>query len=268
MIDKVVIVTGASSGIGLAIAKEFASKGSKVVLAARNIDKLKQIEKDITNKGQIAYAVQTDVSIEDDARNLVEKTIEKFGDIHILINNAGISMRALFNDLQLKVIKDVMDINFWGTVYCTKYALPYILKNKGSVVGISSVSGFAPLPARTGYCASKYAIHGFLETLRIENLKTGLHVLIVTPGFTSSNIRNTALSSDGSPQGETPLDEEKLMSAEEVAQRVYKAVVKRKRFQIYTIIGKAVRVFNFFFPRFTDKMVYNQMAKEPNSPLK
>ncbi len=268
MVDKVVIVTGASSGIGLAIAREFANNGSKVVLAARNYDKLQEIEKDIISKGKIAFAVKTDVSIEEDAKNLIEKTIEKFGDIHILINNAGVSMRAMFNDLNLDVIKKVMNINFWGTVYCTKYALPYILKNKGSVVGISSVSGFSPLPARTGYCASKYAIHGFLETLRIENLKTGLHVLIVTPGFTSSNIRNTALSADGSPQKETPRNESKMMSAEEVARRVYRAVKKRKRFQVYTVIGKAVRIFNYFLPRFTDNMVYKQMAKEPNSPLK
>jgi len=268
MKGKVVIITGASSGIGLAIAKEFASKSSKVVLAARNFEKLKQIENEILSKNQIAYAVKTDVSIESDVENLINKTIKKFGEIHILINNAGVSMRAMFNDLNLDVIREIMDINFWGTVYCTKYALPYILKNKGSVVGISSVSGFAPLPARSGYCASKYAIHGFLETIRIENLKTGLHVLIVTPGFTSSNIRNTALSADGSPQKETPRDEDKMMSAEEVAHRVYKAVKKRKRFQVYTVIGKAIRVFNFFLPRFTDNRVYKQMAKEPNSPLK
>ncbi len=268
MTDKVVIVTGASSGIGLALAKEFANKGSKVVLAARNFDKLKKIEKEIISKNQIAFAVKTDVSIESDAENLIKKTIEKFGEIHILINNAGISMRAMFNDLDLNVIRKVMNINFWGTVYCTKYALPYILKNKGSVVGISSISGFAPLPARTGYCASKYAIHGFLETLRIENIKTGLHVLIVTPGFTSSNIRHTALSADGTAQKETPRDEEKMMSAEEVARRVYKAIKKRKRFQVYTVVGKAIRIFNFFLPRFTDNRVYKQMANEPNSPLK
>lgn len=268
MNNKVVIVTGASSGIGLAIAKEFASKGSKVVLAARNYNKLQQIETEILEKGQFAYAVETDVSKELEVKRLIEKTVEKYGDIHILINNAGISMRANFVDLNLDVFRKVMEINFWGTVYCTKYALPYILKNKGSVVGISSVSGFSPLPARTGYCSSKYGIHGFLETLRIENLHLGLHVLIVAPGFTKSNIRNTALSADGNIQKESPRDEEKMMSAEEVAIRTYKAVIARKKFIVLTLIGKSIFWMHKFFPSFINRIVFNQMKKENNSPIK
>ena len=218
--------------------------------------------------GYEVYAVPTDVSKNNDCKNLIKKTIDEYGNIDILINNAGISMRALFEDLDLKVLKNLMDINFWGTVFCTKYALPYLLKSKGSVVGVSSIAGFKGLPGRTGYSASKFAIHGFLETLRTENLKKNLHVLIACPGFTNTNIRRTALNKNGSQQGETPRDEDKMMSPEEVAVRIRKAVEKRKRTLILTTQGKMTVLLNKLFPKLMDKMVYNHMAKEPDSPFK
>ena len=147
-----------------------------------------------------------------DCQHLISETISKFKKIDVLINNAGISMRATLEDMNLSVMKKVMDINFYGTVFCTKYALPHILKSKGSVVGVSSIAGYKGLPARTAYSASKFAMQGFLESLRIENLKKGLHVLIACPGFTASNIRNTALSKDGEVQKESPRDESKMMT--------------------------------------------------------
>jgi short-subunit dehydrogenase len=268
MKNKVVVITGASSGIGLAMVNEFATRGAKVVLAARTIEKLDEISKDLNAKGHESLVVKTDVSIENDCKNLITQTINKFGKIDILINNAGISMRAIFEEVDLAVLRQLMDINFWGTVYCTKYALPYLLKEKGSVVGVSSIAGFKGLPARTGYSASKFAMQGFLETLRIENLNQGLHVLIAAPGFTASNIRKTALAKDGSMQGETPLKEDKLMSSEEVAMHVANAVEKRKRTLILTTQGKMIVFLNKFFPKMMDRMVYNHMAKEPNSPIK
>ena len=153
--------------------------------------------------------------MEEDCRNLIEHAVARFGRIDILVNNAGISMRAMFKDLDLNVIRRLMDVNFWGTVYCTKYALPHILKTEGSVVGVISIAGFKGLPARTGYSASKFAIYGFLDTLRVEHLKDNLHVMIFAPGFTASNIRESALVADGSHQGETPRDENKMMTAQE-----------------------------------------------------
>ncbi len=266
--EKVVIITGASSGIGKALAIECASKGAKVVIAARNIEKLSETEKIIKQKNGEVLSVKADVSHEEDCRNLINAAVQKYGDIHVLINNAGISMRAIFEELDLKVIKQLMDINFWGTVFCTKYALPYLLKNKGSVTGVSSVAGYKGLPGRTGYSASKFAMQGFLEVLRIETLKKGLHVLIACPGFTSSNIRNTALSKNGSMQGESPLNEDKLMTSEEVAKRIVKAIEKRKDRIVMTTQGKLVVTLNKFFPKLIDKMVYNHMAKEPDSPFK
>jgi short-subunit dehydrogenase len=177
-------------------------------------------------------------------------------------------MRALFEDTDLSVIRKLMDINFWGTVYCTKYALPSLLDSKGSLIGVSSIAGYKGLPGRTGYSSSKFAMQGFLETIRIENMKKGLHVLIACPGFTASNIRNTALNEKGEVQGESPRDEGKMMSAEEVARHITQAIQKRKHRLTLTTQGKLTVWLNKFFPKFLDKQVYKHMAKEPDSPFK
>lgn len=268
MKNKVVIITGASSGIGEACAIAYASNGAKIVIAARNIEKLNNVANKIREIGAEVLSVKCDVSIKEDCKKLTEQTIAEFGRIDILINNAGISMRAIFNDMELDVMEKIMAINFFGTVYCTKFALPHILKNKGSVVGVSSIAGYVGLPARTGYSASKYAMQGFLDALRTENLKTGLHVMIACPGFTASNIRNTALSKDGSAQSESPRDEAKMMTAEQVADFIMKGIEKKKRTLVLTSQGKLVVLLSKFFPKFVEKQVYGHMAKEPNSPIK
>jgi len=268
MKDKVVVITGATSGIGKALAFEFASKGSKVVVGARNHEKLIEVTEEIKlNGGDSAFA-HTDVSIEADCKNLILTAIERFGQIDILINNAGISMRALFEDVDLKVIEELMNVNFWGTVYCTKYALPHILEQKGSIVGISSIAGLKGLPGRTGYSASKFAMQGLLESIRIENLNSGLHVLMAYPGFTASNIRITSRGSEGQMQGESPRNEEKMMTSEQVAKYIYKAVDKRKNKLVLTTQGKLTVFINKFFPWWLDSLVYKEMAKEPDSPFK
>ncbi len=267
MKDKIVVITGASSGIGKALAYEFASRGASLVLAARRMDRLQQIEQELT--GTEILSVQADVSKEEDCENLMKQAVDRFGQIDVLINNAGISMRALFADLDVSVMKRLMDVNFWGTVYCTKSALPHLLKTKGSVVGVISIAGYVGLPARTGYSASKYAIRGFLDALRIENLKTGLHVLVAAPGFTASEVREVALTQDGSAQGQTPRDESKMMTAEECAKHIANAVKKRKRELILTFVeGKLTVFLGKFLPRLLDKLTFNHMRKEPDSPFK
>ncbi len=266
MKNKVIIITGASSGIGKALAIESFSRGAKVVLAARNIEKLSAITNEWDTQKYLL--VRADVRKESDCLNIIQSASEKFGHINILINNAGISMRALFEEVDLEVIQNLMNTNFWGTVYCSKFALPYLLQTKGSLVGVSSVAGYKGLPGRAGYSASKFAMQGFLEVLRIENMKKELHVLIACPGFTASNIRNVALSKDGSQQGETPLDETKLMSAETVAKHIIRAIEKRKDRLVLTSQGKMTVLLNKFFPKLMDKMVYNHMAKETDSPFK
>ena len=267
--NKIVIITGASSGIGKSMAIEFAKQGANLVLAARQFVTLCQITEGLEKQYQIkALAVQCDVSVEDDCGHLIKQTLTTFGKIDVLVNNAGISMRALFKDVDLKVLKTVMDVNFWGTLYCTKYALPELLKTQGSVVGVSSIAGIKGLPGRTGYSASKFAMNGFLDALRVENLKTGLHVMTALPGFTASNIRNTALAADGSKQGESTLEEDKMMTSDEVAQLIVKGVENRSRTVIMTGQGKLTSFLNKFFPGFLDKMVYKTIAKEKNSLLK
>lgn len=265
--DKVIIVTGASSGIGLASARKFGSLGARVVMAARSLDRLLELAPSVAPAGNV-LCVKCDVTSEDDCRRLIDDAVGRFGGIDILVNNAGISMRAMFKDLDLKVIHSLMDVNFWGTVNCTKFALPYLLERKGQLVGVISIAGYSALPARTGYSASKYAVRGFLDTVRIEHLKDGLNVLVFAPGYTASNVRNAALTADGSAQGETPLDEGKLMSAEECAAHLARALERRRSRVTLTPLGKLTVLFHRIFPRLTDRLTYSFIARETGSPFK
>jgi len=267
--DKIIIITGASSGIGKSLAYEFAKRGANLVLGARQYVALCEITQDLEQKyGIRAVAVQCDVSVEEDCAHLIKQTLLTFKKIDVLVNNAGISMRALFKDVNVDVLKQLMDVNFWGTVYCTKYALPEITKTKGSIVGVSSIAGYKGLPGRTGYSASKFAMNGFLDALRVENLKTGVHVLTACPGFTASNIRNTALDKNGTQQGESTLHEEKMMTSDEVAKIIADGVENRSRTLIMTGQGKLTVTLSKFIPAVLDKLVYNVFSKEKNSLLK
>lgn len=270
---KVIIITGASSGIGLASARLLGAHGNCLVLAARSLDRLEAVAAEIladpsTPPETEILCVRTDVSVEEDCRRMVEQALARFGRIDILINNAGLSMRALFIDTDLSVIRRLMDVNFWGTVYCTKYALPSILAQKGSVVGVISTAGYAGLPARSGYSSSKFAVRGFLDTLRIEHVNDGLHVLVFAPGFTTSNVRNAALTADGTPQGSSPRDESRMMSAEKVARKLERAIVRRKREVILTFIAHVELFVQRHLPRHMDRWAYDYMKREPGSPLK
>ncbi|PSL44964.1 short-subunit dehydrogenase [Chitinophaga niastensis] len=263
--NKTVVITGGSSGIGKALVTELLAQGATVAVCGRKQAALDALHHEINNAALFTFVA--DVSVEADCKSFIESTIAKFGKIDILINNAGISMRAMFRDLDISVLKSLMDINFWGTVYCTKFAYPAILASKGTIVGVSSIAGYRGLPARTGYSASKFAMQGFLEALRTENLHTGVNVMWVCPGFTSSNIRNTALNPQGQAQSETPLSEDKLMSAEAVATAIAKAIVKRKRTLVLTSQGKLTVLLSKLFPGMLDGLVYNHFKKEPGSPL-
>ncbi len=268
MKNKVVIITGASSGIGKALAFTFGQAGANIVITGRKKEPLFEVSEALTKQGIDNLPIVSDVSIEADNADVINKTIAKYGKIDVLINNAGISMRSMFEDCDMDVIKKVMDINFYGTVYATKYALPYIKETKGSIVGVSSIAGYRGLPVRTGYSASKFAMNGFLEALRTELLHTGVHVLTACPGFTASNIRVASLGSDGNSKGESMRDEGNMMSSEEVAQHILKAVKNRDRDMVLTLQGKMVVFLNKWLPKLTDKLTYNALAKEKDSPLK
>lgn len=268
MKDKVVIVTGGSSGIGRSLATVFGKRGAQVVFTGRNQARMDDVSKEFEMLGIRHLALVLDSASEEDNRTMVDATIKEFGRIDVLICNAGISMRALFEAVEIDVFKKLMDINFYGTLYATKYALPYLLESKGSIIGISSINGYRGTPARTAYTASKYAMQGFFESLRTEVMKRGVHILVVCPGFTGTNIRNTALTADGKVQGESPRDESKMMTADTVAEKTYMAYRKRKRDLILTTQGKLAVWLNKWIPGRMDKIVYNVMAKEPDSPFK
>jgi short-subunit dehydrogenase len=258
--DKIVAVTGGTDGIGKALVDQLLADGAKVATCGRNHDKLYRLQSEYPSYP--LHTVVADVSSENDCRHFIETTIQVFGGIDILVNNAGISMRALLKDASIDVIRKVMDINFFGTVYCTKYALDALIRSKGVIVGISSIAGYRGLPGRSGYSASKFALQGWLEAIRTELMDDGVHVMWVCPGFTTSNIRNAALNNEGKSQGETPLDESSLMSAEECSRHILDAVRHRKRTLVLTFTGKRTVVMNKLFPGWADRLVRNFFFKE------
>jgi short-subunit dehydrogenase len=268
MKDKVVVITGGSSGIGKALAKEFGKHGSKILITGRNVENLEKAVDELTREGVAVAGFQADVSCEEDNKKMAEEAVKQFGRIDVLVNNAGISMRALFEDVDMDVLKKVMGINFYGVLYATKYCLPEIIKNKGSVIGISSVAGYRGLPGRTGYSASKFALNGFLEVLRTELMTKHVNVLTACPGYTSTNIRKRSLTKDGTILGESPRDENSMMSADECAHHIYKATIKRKKILILTKQGKLTVFMNKWFPVWADKLVYNIMARDHDIPVK
>lgn len=258
--NKVVVVTGGTEGIGKALVEQFLLAGAQVATCARNQDKLYRLQSEFP--AYPLHAVLADVSVENDCRHFIESSLRTFGGIDVLINNAGVSMRALLKETTPDVIKKVMEINFFGSMYCTKFALDSIVARKGSIVGISSIAGYRGLPGRSGYSASKFALQGWLEAIRTELLDDGVHVMWVCPGFTASNIRAAALSKDGQAQGESPMDEGKLMTAGEVAKEILQAVKKRKRTLVLTFTGKQTVFLNKFFPALSDRLVKNFFFKE------
>lgn len=265
---KVIIVTGATSGIGESCAKIFGMQGAKIVLTGRSRLKLDNALVKLQKEGIECLGILSDAGSENDNQKMAEQVITHYGKIDILINNAGITMRSLFQDLDLEVFRKVMDTNFWGAVYATKYCLNEIIKNRGSVIAVSSVNGFRGTPARTAYTASKYAMNGFFESLRTEVMRKGVHVLVACPGFTASNIRKNALLGDGSIQSESPREENRMMTSDEVAYQILKATLKRKRDIVLTTEGKLASFLNKWVPGMMDRVVYNHMAKEKDSPFK
>ena len=251
--DKVVAITGGSDGIGKALIEVLIPLGAKIATCGRNYDKLYQLQMEYAQN--MLHAIVCDVSKESDCQRFIESTIKTFGGIDILINNAGVSMRALVNELDVEVIRKVMDVNFFGAVYCTKFALPSLMSRNGTIVGVSSIAGYRGLPGRSAYSASKFALQGWLEALRTEMLEENVHVMWVCPGFTTSNIRHAALDQQGNPFGETSMDEGKMMPAHEVAQQILTAIEKKKRTMVMTFTGKRTVLMNRFFPSLTDKLV-------------
>ena len=253
--DKVIIVTGASEGIGRALCLALAMQKPKLVLAARNEDRLNELKAEIESKGAQAFVVPTDVSQENSCKELIEKTTNHWDRLDVLVNNAGRTMWTTLEQISdTSIIEQIMRINYLGAAYCTYYALPYLKQSKGRIAAVSSVAGLTGVPTRTAYCASKHAMFGFFDALRVELMDSGVTVTMIAPDFVLSEIHRRAFAGDGSPLGESPVQEEKIMTAEECAKQIVEALENRKRLLIMGGRGKVGRWIKLIAPGLIDRV--------------
>jgi short-subunit dehydrogenase len=237
--DKVVVITGASSGIGRELAYQFAEQGARLSLAARDKERLTTAAGECEARGGRAIAVVTDVSEQAQCAQLIQRTAENYDRIDMLVNNAGITMWANFEDVSdISFYEQIMRVNYLGSVYCTYYALPFLKKTKGQIVAISSLAGKNGLPKRSGYAASKHAMVGFFDTLRIELAEYGISVTMIYPDFVATETHKRAFGANGKPMGKSPVREGEVMSAERCAKLIIQAAAARKRELIMTWRGK------------------------------
>lgn len=253
--ENVVVLTGATQGIGKALALELARRGAWLALAARDIERLETVAEECRRLGGRAIALQTDVREQVQCQRLIARTVNEYGRIDTLINNAGISMWARFEDMHdLTPLETVMQTNYFGSVYCTSAALPYLKRSRGRIVAVSSLAGKSGIPTRSGYAASKHAMQGFFDTLRIELAGEGVSVTVACPDFVASEVRSRAFGPDGKPLGESPVQESKVMTAETCARLILKAAARRQREEIMGLRGKAGLWLKMVAPGLVDRI--------------
>lgn len=253
--NKTIIITGASEGIGRALALELAPQAPRLVLAARNRERLESLAKECEAAGATTLVCRCDVTGKADCETLVRNSIDRFGQIDILVNNAGATMWAEFSEVSdLLIFRELMDINYLGAVYCTHFALPYLLESRGLIVAVASLAGLTGVPSRTGYAASKHAMVGFFDSLRIELRTTGVGVCIIAPDFVVSQIHRRARKGDGEIMGDTPMQEARIMSAEDCAALIASAMQKRQRLMITSARGKMGRWLKLIAPALIDRI--------------
>ncbi len=259
--DKVVIITGASRGIGRELARQLTDQGARLVLAARNAERLEMVKAECLKRGGLAIAVRTDVSIPAQCEELVQRTLDEYGRIDVLVNNAGITMWAKFEAVSdLSIFEQIMRVNYLGSVYCTYYALPYLKQSRGRIIGISSLSGKTGVPTRSGYAASKHAMTGFFDSLRIEVASYGVSVTMIYPGFVASEDRARAFGPDGKPLERSPVHESEVMTVEMCARLIIGAIANRKRELVMTLRGKLGQWLKLITPGLVDRIA-NQAIK-------
>jgi short-subunit dehydrogenase len=255
-LKKAVIITGASAGIGRELSLMLAEQGAWLALAARNAEKLEEVAAQCRQRGGKAVVVPTDVTEQSRCRNLIERTVVEYSRIDVLINNAGISMWARFNEItDLSLIEQIMRVNYFGSVYCTHYALPFLKETQGRIVGISSLTGKTGVPTRSGYAASKHAMAGFFDTLRIELAGYGVSVTMIYPGFVATEVRQRAFAKNGEPLRISPVREDEVMTVETCARLIVQAAVQRKREVVMTLRGKLGMWLKLIAPGLVDRIV-------------
>lgn len=260
---QVVLVTGASSGIGAELARQFASAGARVALAARNRARLEEIADECRQAGAEAFVVTGDVALEADCRHIVESTVAHFGQLDTLVNNAGLGSSGRFDEVtDLSIFDTLMRVNYLGSVWCTAHALPHLKHTRGRIVAISSLTGLTGVPKRTAYAATKHAMAGFFDSLRIELMDSGVSVTVVYPGFVFSEINQRALAPDGQPFGERAYRRKpgETMETDECVRQILRATARRQRDLVMTWRGKIGRVLKLLSPSLVDGMARRVIA--------
>ncbi|MDQ1257483.1 MAG: family oxidoreductase [Candidatus Hydrogenedentes bacterium] len=253
--DRVVVVTGASEGIGRALCLALAPQRPKLVLAARNEERLRTLADEVKALGAEALVTPADVTDEAACRSIVERAVDAFGAIDVLVNNAGGTMWTPFDEIQdLSMFERLMRLNLLSCVYCTHHALPHLKRSQGRIVGVASVAGLTGVPCRTAYAASKHAMIGFFDSLRIELRDSGVSVTVVAPDFVLSEIHRRALGSDGKPLGKSPMQEDRIMTAETCAALMVDAIERRQRMLITSGRGKLAHWLKLFSPGLVDRI--------------
>ena len=255
MKDNVVIITGASKGIGAELARQMAARGAALALVARDRAALESVASECVARGARVEVIVADVALEEDCRRMVERTVAAFGRIDTLVNNAGATMWARFEDIRdMSILARIMQVNYMGAVYCTHHALPHLKASRGRLVGIASLTALVGVPTRSGYAASKHAMRGFFDSLRIELADCGVTVTMIYPGFVSTGIRENASGPDGKPIQVSPVKEGEVMSVEECARTCVEAVAARRREVVMTFRGKMGMFLKLVAPGLVDRI--------------
>jgi short-subunit dehydrogenase len=257
--NNVAIITGASTGIGEELAYRLAQQGAHLVLTARRIDELNRVAEKIRaingDSGARVITVAADVATSNDCKKIVDATIDEFGRIDTLVCNAGMTMWAKFADIQdVSILERIMQVNYLGAVYCTHHALPHLTAAKGRIVGVASLTALVGVPTRTGYAASKHAMRGFFDSLRIELAETGVSVTMIYPGFVATGIRENATGPDGKPAKIDPVNQDDVMSVAECVSLIVPAIDARKREVVMTLKAKIGQWVRLIAPGVTDAM--------------
>ena len=260
--NKVVVITGATGGMGRALCRQFGRAGAKIALLDLHRETLEAFAQELNQTGIQTLVLECNVTDERVCQIAMQKIVETFGGVDVLINNAGITQRSAFEKTQIGVFRKVMEVNFFGALHCTKAALPALIKNQGMIIVMSSIAGFSPLYGRSGYSASKYALHGLFESLRAELKAKGVRVMMVCPGFTATDIEKNALDGDGRPTTHPRSTTGKIATPEEVAEAIYHAALRNKRLLVLSTMGKLAYLVSRFFPAYYERIMANRLRRE------
>lgn len=264
--NKTVFITGASSGIGRATAVRLAGHGAQVALSGRNREALDEVRREIVAAGGAASVAPADVTVSDEVRRAIDDTVAQFGKLDIAIASAGLSMRAYFDVSSLDAMERVMRVNFFGTLYLTHYALPHVKKTKGSLVAISSLTGKRGIPSYGIYGASKFAVQGLYDALRLEVMPEGVHVGVVSPAFVDTPLRSNVLGPDGKPWGVPPPPPFRIWPVEKCVDRIVRLIVRRRRQTLMPWFTGPLLVMDEMLGRVLgDRLLMNRFSRERSS---